>query len=435
MDPTIVTLIAIVILLGLMAARVPVAFCMAIAGVIGLAMAGVPKLGFDALAQQLHSAPFNFILVAIPLFVLMAQVILESGLGAELFKAAEALLARFPGGLAMAAQGAGTAFAAVTGLSIASCATIGPVAIKEMVERKYSKVLAAGVIVSAGGLAVVIPPSVALLLYGYIAEVSVVKLFAAGLIPGLMIAGLDAATLVVWAIKNPKSAPRPEPLPFSKMVFTSLRGLPVLALAVMMLTFIYTGVTGVTEAAAVGTVGAFVLAIAYRKISLKKLKTMFLNTASTGGFYLMILVGALTFGYMLSYLRVPISFTEFIVGLGLSKWAVLAVIYVLLLIMGCFLDGTSIMLMVVPVLIVPLRQLGFDPIWLGVVIVILIEIGFTTPPFGINLFVVQGVAKQYGVTYSDCVKGGLPFLIADLSVVILMTIFPALALWLPEVMG
>lgn len=435
MDPTIVTFLALILLLVLMVARVPVAFCMAIAGVAGLALAGAPKLGFDALGTQLYSAPFNFILVAIPLFVLMAQIIIYSGLGAELYTAASAALSRLPGGLAMASLGAGTAFAAVTGLSIVSCATIGPVAIKEMVERKYSRVLSAGVIVAAGGLAVVIPPSVGMILYGYVAEVSVVKLFLAGVVPGLLMAIGYALVLIVWVRRNPQAAPREAPMPLRKATITTLRGLPVLLLGLVMLGCIYSGVTGVTEAAAIGAIGAFILMFIYGKFSLSGMKDALLHTASTGGFYLMILVGALTFGYMLSYLRVPIAFTEFIVGLGLSQWAVLPIMVVLLLVMGCFLDGTSIMLMVVPVLIGPLFHFGFNPIWLGVIIIITIEMGFTTPPFGINLFVVQGATKQWGIAYEHCVRGGIPFLLADAIVVVLVILFPQIALWLPNTMG
>ena len=435
MDHTLASAIAIGVLLVLMVLGIPVAFSLGISGLLGLALAGGVTLAFSALTNQIVSAPYNFVLTAIPLFVLTAQIVLHTGLGSYLFRASEAVLGRFPGRLALATLGTCTAFAAVTGSSVASVATVGPVALKEMYDRNYSRRLATGIIAGAGGLAIIIPPSIAFILYGYIAEVSVAKMFLAGVFPGLLMATGYAIVILIWCRRKPMAAP-PGPVMKPKEAVTSaFLGLPVLVIGLFILGSIYFGIATVTESAAIGVVVALLLAIVYRKFNRRVAKQSLLETARTTGFYFILLVASLTFGYMLTYLGLPNAFTEFILGLGLSKWAVLAFIYVLLLVMGTLMDGTSILLIVVPIVLGPLRHYGFDPIWLGVLLCEIIEIGLATPPYGINIFVLQGAMKRGEVRYSDVVMGSLPFMLSDMVVVALVTIFPMIALWLPSTMG
>ncbi|MDP6510458.1 MAG: TRAP transporter large permease [Dehalococcoidia bacterium] len=428
----------LLIILGLFAlfsTGLPIALVLGLVGFFGLFVLASPDVALNTISMMLYTAPVNFVLLAIPLFVLMAQIIIFTGIASDLYDAMEKVFAGFRSGLALASIGAGTAFAAVTGSSTANCATIGPVAMGEMISRGYNKRLAAGSIAAAGGLAVIIPPSILFILYGYIAEVSVAKLFMAGLIPGLIMAA-GYSTYVILLVKfKPSIAPPPDSVSLKERLLPLIKVWPIAALAFMILGSMYGGITTPTEAAAVGVLGALVLSFIYRKFTLKKLYEALMATAQTTGFVMLIVVAALIFGFLMSYLRIPWRFTEAAVAYEFSPLLLLLSSVMGILLLSTIMSAAPLILVIVPIVLPAMMQAGLDPIWLGVVLGIAVEMGETTPPVGMSVFVLAGVGKPYGVTFWDVTAGALPFLMADAVALALIIAFPILAMWIPNSMG
>ncbi|MDP6783224.1 MAG: TRAP transporter large permease subunit, partial [Dehalococcoidia bacterium] len=361
----------LLIILGLFAlfsTGLPIALVLGLVGFFGLFVLASPDVALNTISMMLYTAPVNFVLLAIPLFVLMAQIIIFTGIASDLYDAMEKVFAGFRSGLALASIGAGTAFAAVTGSSTANCATIGPVAMGEMISRGYNKRLAAGSIAAAGGLAVIIPPSILFILYGYIAEVSVAKLFMAGLIPGLIMAA-GYSTYVILLVKfKPSIAPPPDSVSLKERLLPLIKVWPIAALAFMILGSMYGGITTPTEAAAVGVLGALVLSFIYRKFTLKKLYEALMATAQTTGFVMLIVVAALIFGFLMSYLRIPWRFTEAAVAYEFSPLLLLLSSVMGILLLSTIMSAAPLILVIVPIVLPAMMQAGLDPIWLGVVL-------------------------------------------------------------------
>ena len=419
---------------GLMVLGIPIAAAMGLVGFFGLAAVASTKVALGAIDLALVSAGSNFTLISVPMFIFMAEILVFSDVSRRLFDAAAKLLGGLPGTLLLGSRLATTLFSAVTGSSVASSATIGSVAIPEMISRGYDRRLSVGSVAAGGALAIVMPPSIVLIIYGFVAEVSVAKLFIAGVIPALLIAAGYLAWNIIIAIRRPDLAPRLATVPAAERL-RALKGIwPVILLATLVLGTIYVGVATVTEAAAIGVLGSLALAAMARKLTLANLASALLGTARITGFVFMILIGALIFGFLLSYLKVPAHMSELLLGLDVNRWVILTWVIAVFLVLGTFMDVLAILLVAVPVIVEPMRALGFDPIWLGIVLTIVMEMGLTTPPFGMNLFVVQGVAAYtgYPISYSDAVAGSAPYLIADAAALLLVVLFPALALWLPS---
>ncbi|MDP6100536.1 MAG: TRAP transporter large permease [Dehalococcoidia bacterium] len=427
------------IILGLFfffAAGLPIALGMGLVGFFGLFLLASPHIALETFGMMLYTAPVNFLLLAVPLFVLMAQIIIFTGIASDLYDSMEKLFAGFRAGLALASIGAGTAFAAVTGSGTANSATIGPVAMREMITRGYDKKLAAGSVAAAGGLAAIIPPSILFILYGYIAEVSVAKLFMAGLIPGLiMAAGYSAYVILLVKLKPSVAPPLPEPVGLKERLSPLIKIWPVVLLAALILGSMYGGVTTPTEAAAVGVLGALILSFIYRKFTLEKFYEAIKATAKTTSFVLLIVVTALMFGFLMSFLRIPWRFTEAAVANEFSPLLLLLSAVMGMLLLSTVMSGAPLILVIVPIVLPAMLQAGYDPIWLGVVLGIVVQMGETTPPVGMILFVITGVGKPYGVTFWDATAGAVPFLLADLLAVALVIAFPVLAMWIPNTMG
>ncbi|MFN8533926.1 MAG: TRAP transporter large permease subunit [Dehalococcoidia bacterium] len=421
-------------LILLMALSLPIAFTLGLVGFLGLYFLASPTVAVRAVGIQIYSVPTSFTLLAAPLFILMAQIIILSGLGARLFSAMERMLSGTPAALALASLGAGTVFAAATGSSTASCATIGPVALAEMKKRRYDLGFAAGAVAGAGGLAIVIPPSVPMIVYGFVTETSVAKLFLAGFLPGILMASFMAIYAMVRVWRNPKIAPPTPGLPLKERFKALLEIWPLLVLITMVLGSMYGGIATPTEAAAVGVLGSLLLAVLYGGFTLGKLKDALVTTAHTTSFVFTIVVGALVFGFLLSYLRLPEAFSEAVVRAGLEPWQFLLAVNILLLILGCLMDGLTILLVAIPIVVPPLLAAGYDPIWLGLVLIINIEIGMLTPPVGMNLFVISGIGKPFGLTFDRVARGAFPFILAQMAAWILVMLIPDIALWLPRTM-
>jgi C4-dicarboxylate transporter, DctM subunit len=436
-DPMMITLIALVLFLIFLFIGVPIAIIMGILAMVGLVVARDFTYAMHIMSNQVAGAVRNYALLPLPLFVLMGEILIAGDASKYLMEGAKAIVGTIRAGLGYAALVASTLFAAVTGLSAASCATIGPAAIKEMTERGYDRSFSLGLVAAAGGLAVVIPPSATFILYSYIAEVSVGKLFMAGILPGILLALSYGVVMFVVYKLNPKLVP-------ARITYISMKersngifhAAPIIAIGLFVLISIYLGITSVTEAAALGTLCSIVYVIIDSSIQHRSLKNVFkeslLTSANTLGFALIIVTMAIFFGYLLSFLGVPIAFTKWIVGLGLNKEMLLLATMVLLIVLGAFLDTLTIILMIFPVLIGPLFAAGIDPIYLGVLMVLNMEMALVTPPFGLNIFILQGVCKPFGANYANIVRGVLPYIVADIAVLVLVAVFPQIALWIPS---
>lgn len=410
-----------------MAVRVPVAVGM---GLIGIAATWIFVSGgaVSQLANIAHSQSANFILVVVPLFILMGEVIALSGLGTSLFRAAAIRTRRLPGGLAVGTIGACAGFASVCGSSPVTAATIGAISVPEMIRNGYSRRLAFGATAAGGTLGILIPPSVPMILYGVITETSIGKLFVAGILPGIMMASL-CALIVIRVMLKPEIAPRvTRRVPLVEKMRASSEAAPVVLIALAVIVSIYFGFATPTEAGAVGA-AAIVTALVMRKLRISLLARALDNTVRTTAMFMHLLIGGLFSSFGLTRLGVPQEMSNFLTSLDVAPWIIIVAINVFLLILGMFLDPLSILVIVVPIFLKAVVALGYDPIWFGIIITIQIEIAAITPPLGFNLFVLKRVVPDGG--FSDIVGGSLIFVIPLLIGIALLMAFPQIALFLP----
>jgi tripartite ATP-independent transporter DctM subunit len=422
------------ILIFFMLAGLPIAFSLGLTGFLGLLIFAGPIIAVRALNMVTYKGPQNFVLLAVPLFIFMAELLIFSGLGTVTYDGLSKLFSGLPGGLALASITMGVGFAAATGSSTASLGTIAPTAIKEMTDRRYAGWLAAGALGGAGGIAIIIPPSILLIVYGFIAEVSVAKLFMAGFFPGLLMGILYAFYTLILAKLRPDWAPADTSAPFKERIAGLLLLTPVLIIGFFIMAAIYLGVTTPTEAGAIGVLLAFITIALRRKLSWSALYNAMLETARVTGFCLIIVVGAILFGFLMSYLRIPFYITELTAKLGLSPFLLLFAIILLVLFLGTIMDTISIVLIIVPIVLPVLLVHELNPIWLGIILCMTLEIALTTPPVGMNLFVLAGIAKPFGISFVDVIKGSFPYIVCDMIAITFVILFPSLALWLPNTM-
>jgi tripartite ATP-independent transporter DctM subunit len=371
----------------------------------------------------------SFLLTAIPLFIFMGEIILRAGFGKDLFDAAAAFFGKMRGGLGMATIVAAGVFSAVSGSSAAACATIGLVAIPEMERYSYDRRLIYGTMTSGGSLDILIPPSVIMIVYGSFTEQSIGKLYLAGFIPGFILSLLFIGVIWAWAHIDPKVAP------LQSWVMTWRERLRVLVkvwtfvlLMALCLGTIFVGIATPTEAAALGAVGSLVMAMIRRKITWQDFKQSLLGTAEVTCMVMFLILGGLILSNYLLGQNIPARVMSFTFSLGLPNWAVLALIYFIYFIMGCLIDGLSMMIITLPLVIPIIKAMGFDLIWFGVIMVVLVELSQLTPPVGMNLYIIRNVS---GGKIEDVILGSLPFTIAIVAALVLFTIFPSLSLWLP----
>jgi tripartite ATP-independent transporter DctM subunit len=428
-----VTLIAIIVMVTffiLFLAGVPVFLCLGFSGFIGIFLtrgsAGLFQT-IGAISTQLDS----FVLVAVPLFILMGQVIFITGVGSQIFELLSKWLNRVPGGLAVSSVWACAVFGAMSGVSVAGVATIGVVAVPEMIARGYRRDLVAGSVASAGALAMLIPPSVAFIIYGDLAEVSVGKLFIGGIIPGVVLALFMTLYIIGRVLKNPSLAPRMIEHVSWKERIVPLKYLwsPVF-LIVAVLGTIYSGIATPTEASAIGAGGAFIIAgFAFRAINRKALIKIMSETTRVTAAILIIVACATVFSGYLSLARIPASLSTWVVGLELPPMVVLFALMILLIVLGCFVDVASVIIISTPILLPIILKLGFDPLWYGIVLVINLEMAVITPPVGLNLYALKSIAPD--IEMGDIIKGILPFVAVEFACLVLFLLFPELSLWLP----
>ena len=424
--------LAVAILLVLMILGHPVAFAMATVGLVFLcSLLGIGK-GLLVIEHVLCDAPNNMVLIAVPLFLLMSELMLNTGTSSQLYRSMTNWLSRFPGGLLHSNIGACTILAAISGSSPATAATIGTVAIPELERQGYDSRLTLGSIAAGGTLGLLIPPSITFIVYGAMVGESVGQLFIAGIIPGIIVALLFMGYILVRALLNPEVAPAPTRVSWKER-FTSLRAMgPVLLLIFAVLGSIYLGIATPTEAAALGVTMTCLLGLANRTLTWKVLKEALDNALRVTCSVMIIFVAASLIAMILSYAGLPHKVANATISMQTSPYVILLVVYIIYLVLGCFFDPMSILVLTLPILYPAVIALGFDSIWFGVVLVLLIDAGMITPPVGLNLYIVQGIAPKY--PFEEIVRGVMPFFLMLVLGLIIITAFPVLATWLPSQM-
>jgi tripartite ATP-independent transporter DctM subunit len=408
----------------------PIFVCLGLASVVGMFMVR----GFQGLYQlpaaimgQLES----FLLVALPLYLLMGEALGKSGAGTDVYGALEKWLKRLPGGLAIASIYACALFGAMCGVSIAGVAAIGVVAVPEMLKRGYEKSLAAGAVTAAGALAVLIPPSISFIIYGAIAGVSVGKLFIAGIVPGLVLATAMAIYVLFRVIAHPTLAPSTQETHSWKELLSPIPRLwPVLFLILAVLGTIYTGVATPTEAGAIGAAGALVVAASHKKLNRSTLRDILNGTTRVTATIMIIMASAFAFSQFLNLVRIPEILSEWVVSLPISPLGIVTVIMLFFILLGCFIDGVSLIIVTTPVVLPTIKVLGFDPLWYGVILVLNLEMAVITPPVGLNLYTMQSIMKDV-LSMKDIIKGSLPYVIVEFIILMLFIFVPELVQWLP----
>lgn len=433
MSSELIIAITFVLLLLLIFLKCPIFVSLGISGIFGIYLER-GMMGLSLVPISIMSQLFNFTLVAIPLFVLMGDVISTTGIGRDLYDAGHKWFNRIPGGLAIASIMAAAVFGAMCGVSIAGVAVIGAMAIPQMLRHNYDKSLAAGAVTASGALAMLIPPSLPFILYGSVSKVSVGKLFIGGIIPGIILAVLMSLYVVVLAVRNPSLAPGSSEKVGWKERILSLKNLwPALILMALVIGVIYTGVCTPTEAAAVGALGSlFIAHFVYKSINWQSLKRIFASSSRITGSILIIAACAFIFSQFLVFTKVPDMLCEFILSLGWPPFLVLFVIMVLLVVMGCFIDGVSLVLVTTPILLPAITALGIDPLWYGILLVMNLEIAVITPPVGLNLYTLKSVIPELDL--GTIIKGTLPYVFIEFACILLFMLFPKLVMWLPGFM-
>jgi tripartite ATP-independent transporter DctM subunit len=410
----------------------PIGIVMAVVGFLGFGIIRNFGAAVDMLPPVTYSTFADYNLSVIPLFVLMGAFCFSSGISRELFQAANAFLGRFRGGLAMATIGACAAFAAISGSAIATTATMCTVALPEMRRYRYDDKLSSAAIAVGGGLGIMIPPSVVFIMYGILTQQSIGKLFIAGIIPGITQALFYMIAIYIVCKLNPKMGPAGVATTFAHKMNSLKNTWIVFALFLFVMGGLYIGIFSPTEAAAIGASGAFVFALARGKLNYKGTKESLLSSVLTTAMVFIIVWGAMILGYFLSVSRLPAELSNIVTALNLNRYVVIALILVIYFALGCVMDSLAMVLITVPVFYPLVMNLGFDPIWFGVIIVRVFEIGIITPPVGMDVFIVHGMAKD--ISLSTIFRGVVPFLIADFFHIILLVAIPSLSTFLPSLM-
>jgi len=407
----------------------PVAFAMALVGIVGFAMLTTSTAAMSMASAELYETFSSYSLTVIPLFVFMGQVAFHAGISKSLFNAAYKWLGALPGGLAMATVGACTAFGAICGSGPATAATMASVAIPEMRRYNYSMELASGAVAAGGSLGMLIPPSVVFIVYAILTESSIGKLFIAGVLPGLMIAALFCLTIYINCRRRPEMGPVGPRASLGEKI-RSLAGVAeTLILFIVVMGGMFLGFFTPTEAAAVGAAGSLIIALVKRKLSIKILIRSLLETARTSSMVMMIVAGAVIFGRFLAITRIPYELANWLSNLPLPGAMIVFLVIIFYLLAGCFVDALALVLLTIPIFYPVIVELGYDPIWFGVVIVVVTQMGVISPPVGVNVYVVGGIERD--IPLSTIFKGSMPFLFTLIVAAVLLTLFPQISLFLP----
>jgi tripartite ATP-independent transporter DctM subunit len=424
------------LLIGLMfllfALGVEVSIALGIVGMLGLLWLKGFGIGLGVVGSIAWSNASSFSFIAVPLFVFMSGILLHSGIGKGLYTAVARWVAFLPAGLAVASIFSCAIFAAVSGSSVATAATIGMIAVPEMERRGYYRPLIFGSLAAGGTLGILIPPSIPMIIYGVMTETSIGHLYMAGIVPGLVLAALFAAFVILYAVVWPSAAPRvaDDRGPLLDKLRSLYEVAPVALLIVVVLGSMYTGIVTPTEAAALGSMVSLLLAAAFRTLTWRALREAFHATIRTTSMVMLIIIFASMFSHAIALIGAPRALFGLVTGLALPRWAFFAAVFAFLLVIAYALEELSVMIIILPILFPLVTGLGFDPIWFGIIMVVWLEIGLITPPVGLNLFVIQNLMR--GTTARDVTLGTTPYVVLMIALVALLFLFPDLALWLPR---
>src|ERR1700742_4175940 len=432
-----VALAGFVSLFALMLLRVPVGMAMGLVGITGFGYLTGFAPALKLVGQTTMRTVTDYSFGVIPMFLLMGAFVSVSGISRELFRAANTFVGHWKGGLGIATIAACGGFAAISGSSVATAATFATVAYPEMRRYGYPQSFATGVIAAGGTLGAMLPPSTVLAVYGIITEQDIGKLFFAGIIPGLLAALMYMVTIALISVLRPNFLPAGSKTPWKER----LAALSEVWATLLLFVFVIGGLYGLpylprftpTEAGGVGAAGAFLIGVLAGRLDKEKILASLLQATRTAAAVFTVLIGALLFGYFLTVTQTPQKVTEFLTGLGLGSYGVLALIMVMYLVLGCLMDAMAMIILTVPIIFPVVTQLGFNPIWFGVIIVMTVELGLIHPPVGMNVFVIKSVVKD--VSFATIFKGVIPFVLTDLVRLVILIAFPILALWLPTRMA
>ena len=431
MTPLAIGVLGCIAMLVLLVCSLPVAIAMGLVGVVGYAAVISGKAALAMLSADLYDVFANYNLTVIPLFVFMGQVAFHTGISGRLFAAANSWLSGLRGGLAMATIGACAAFGAICGSGPATAATMAAVALPEMKRYKYDDALASGTVASGGGLGMLIPPSVVFIVYGILTEQSIGKLFISGVIPGILVAFLFCAVIAIQCYLNPRLAPPAVRVAWGTR-FKSLAGvIETLVLFVFVMGGMFAGWFTATEAAAMGAVGSVAIATAGGNCSLKMLWQSAQETIRTSCMVMVIVAGATMFGHFLAVTGLPTQFAGWLAGLPVPPCVIIVMVILFYLVAGCFIDSLALILLTIPIFYPVVIGLGYDPIWFGVMVVLVTQMGVITPPVGVNVYVVSGIDRS--IPLQTVFRGATPFLFALFVACGLLMVFPQLATWLPQI--
>ncbi len=432
MSPVIIGLIGFLFLFVLLASGMSIGFAMALIGFVGMCILFSVPIAIAKMARTSYYAASEYSLAVLPLFLLMAHVIFQCGFGTDLFKVSRKWLGHMRGGLAMASIGACALFAAVSGTSLATAATVGVLSLPEMKKQGYDPGFATGAIAAGGSIGSLVPPSGALIIYGVLTETSIGKLFAGAVVPAIItvLSYLATAWFLCWV--KPSLGPRGPKVGFREKVVALKDCWELIFLVCFSIGGIILGWFTATEAGGVGAGGAILLSMLRRRLTWQRLKTAFLDTMQTTGMIYGIIIGAFIFNYFVAKTTLPQAVGQWVAGLSAPPMAIVSVIVVIYILLATVMEGPSIQLLTLPVFFPLLIGLGFDPVWFGVVQVRLLEIGLIVPPLGMCMFVVAGLDKEIPLT--TVFKGCLSFLVMDIITMPIFMWFPQTVLWLPSVM-
>lgn len=424
-----ITALVLVLLFALLGIGTPVGFAMAFSGSVGLLLVG----GVSTLAGILQTAPIasvsSYELITIPMFLLMADLVLLSGVADDLFETASAWVGKIPGGLGMATALAGAGFGAICGTSTASAATLSSTSLPAMIRQGYEPRMAAGVVAISGTLAMLLPTSIALVIYGLLAQVNIGKLLLSGIVPAILVTLTIMATILLLVWQDPSRAPRTVAVSWRDRFGLLWKVGPMVLLFAIVTGTIYLGVATPTEASAFGAFGAFALALARGKVTRDSLFRTLLRAAHGTCMITMILLGAAIFGYFFTLTQITQELVVWVGSLPTSRWVIIVLILCGYIVLGTFMDQIAILVLTVPIVLPLIKTLGFDPIWFGVIKIVTAEVGMITPPVGLNCFIVARYANR---PVSEVFHGTWPHFVAHILIIAIFVAFPSLILWVPS---
>ncbi|MEZ2742989.1 TRAP transporter large permease [Paenalcaligenes hominis] len=425
------SLIMVFTLIGCLALGVWVSVSLFVTGVVGILLFSNAPL-VNVLATNIWSSSAEWSLAALPLFIWMGEILFRSRMSKDLFSGLAPWMRSLPGGLGHVGILASGIFAAVSGSSAATCATVAKVTVPELKARGYDEKLILGTISGSGTLGLLIPPSIILIVYGVAAEISIARLFVAGVLPGVMMIGLFMGYVAIWSARHPDKVPAKDPpLSFKEKIKATRTLLPVTLLILGVMGSIYTGIASPTDSAAVGVVLALLLSWAFGDLNWKTFKESLMAALLSSSMIAFILAGSAFLTIAMGYSNIPMNLARWISDMGMSPYALLAVLTVFFIVLGSFLDGISIVVLTTAILLPAVQAVGIDPIWFGLYLVLVVEMAQITPPVGLNLFVLQGMTGRDIVYLS---KASFPFFLMLVLGVLLVIIFPQIILTLPELM-